>query len=182
MRCPIGRTASAGTFAWKMVALGVLGTLGWLGVGCGGSSSGPEQGAGVLKTADAHDHAHDHAHHGPHHGHLMEIGEEEYHAEWTHDDTGRITFYILDAEAKKEVPIEAAEIRIDVKIGDNPPVTYTLPAVQPQDGKSAVFEITNKELLGALETLKSPGVVATLHVTIEGKTFAQRIVEHEHAH
>jgi hypothetical protein len=24
--------------------------------------------------------------------------------------------------------------------------------------------------------------VATLHVTIAGKTFAQRIVEHEHAH
>jgi hypothetical protein len=162
--------------------LGAAWALAWLLAGCGGSASGPEKAANVSQSPDAHDHAHDHAHHGPHHGHLMEIGEEEYHAEWTHEETGRVTFYILDAEAKKEVPIESPEIRIEVKIGDNPSVTYTLPAVQPQDGKSAVFETTNKELLGALETLKSPGVVATLHVTIAGKTFAQRIVEHEHAH
>src|SRR3982751_3555980 len=61
--------------------------------------------------------SHDHAHHGPHNGHLMEIGEEEYHAEWTHDDSGKITFYVLDSDAKKEVPIAADELTIDVKIG-----------------------------------------------------------------
>jgi hypothetical protein len=165
--------------AWKLAELAVVGAVSLLLAGCGASSA-PKQ--PVANKTDAHDHAHDHAHHGPHHGHLMEIGEEEYHAEWVHDETGKVTFYILDAEAKKEVPIDASEIRIEVKLGDQAPVTYTLPAVQPQDGKSAVFELTNKELLGVLETLKSPGVVATLHVTIAGKTFAQRIVEHEHAH
>lgn len=171
-----------GILAWGWAALGALSAVALLLAGCGGGSSGPEKATSASQAPDTHDHAHDHAHHGPHHGHLMEIGEEEYHAEWTHDETGRVTFYILDAQAKSEVPIEAPEIRIEVKIGDNPPVTYTLPAVQPQEGKSAVFETTNKELLGVLETLKSPGVVATLHVTIAGKTFAQRIVEHEHAH
>jgi hypothetical protein len=125
---------------------------------------------------------HDHAHHGPHNGHLMEIGDEEYHAEWTHDDSGKITFYILDSAAKKEVPIDAEEIAIDVKIGDRAPLTYKLTAVNPMDGKSAVFEIVDKQLLGALEVLKSPGVVATLNLTINGKPYEQRIEAYEHAH
>jgi hypothetical protein len=127
-------------------------------------------------------HDHEHAHHGPHGGHIMEIGKEEYHAEWTHDESGKVTFYLLDSDVKKEVPIVAEEITVDVKIGNNAPVTYKLAAVNPQDGKSATFEIVDKNLLGVLETLKAEGVVATLNVTIDGKTFAQRIQEHDHGH
>lgn len=182
MRQSLHSAAHVGSFGRGLATFAAAWMLAWLLVGCGRPSSEPKATEGATTSSDTHDHAHDHAHHGPHHGHLMEIGEEEYHAEWTHDETGKVTFYILDAQAKQEVPIEAPEIRIEVKIGENPPVTYTLPAVSPQEGKSAVFEITNKELLGVLETLKSPGVVATLHVTIAGKTFAQQIVEHEHAH
>jgi len=135
------------------------------------------------KTGEAHDHEHDHnhAHHGPHGGHLMELGEEEYHAEWTHDESGKVTFYILDAEAKKEVPIAAEDITIDAKLGDNKPVSFKLAAVNPMDGKSAVFETVDKQLLGVIETL-SPGVVATLHVNVNGKQFDQRIEEHQHGH
>jgi hypothetical protein len=130
----------------------------------------------------AHDHDHEHHHHGPHGGHIMEIGNEEYHAEWTHDESGKVTFYLLDSAVKKEVPIAAEEITIDVKIGNNEPVTYKLAAVNPQDGKSATFETVDKNLLGVLETLKAQGVIATLHVTIDGKHFAQRIQEHDHGH
>ena len=147
----------------------------WL-VGCTGPAN---PGAKGPKDDHAHDHEHDHAHHGPHHGHLMEIGGEEYHAEWTHDETGKVTFYILDADAKKDVPIASEEIVIDVKIGENPPATYKLAAVNPVDGKSATFEVVDKQLLGALETL-SPGVVATLKVTIDGKAYEQKIEEHKH--
>jgi len=157
-----------------IVAFGVAAVL-WLG-GCNGpvnqSAKGPK--------GDAHDHEHDHAHHGPHHGHLMEIGEEAFHAEWTHDESGKVTFYILDSEAKKDVPIASEEIEIDVKIGDNPPVTYKLAAVNPMDGKSAAFEVVKKDLVGVLETLKSPGIVATLKVTIDGKAYEQKIEEHTH--
>src|SRR3954447_6501560 len=97
-------------------------------------------------TAEGHHHeGHDHAHHGPHHGHLMELGAEEYHAEWTHNESGKITVYILDGEAKKEVPIEADEIAIDVKLGNTPPVNYKLAAVNPTEGKSATFEIVDKQ-------------------------------------
>jgi len=93
-------------------------------------------------------HEHEHVHHGPHGGHVMAIGDEEYHAEWTHDESGKVTFYLLDAAAKKEVPIAAEEITIDVKVGMHDPVTYKLAAVNPQDGKSATFETVDKELLG----------------------------------
>jgi hypothetical protein len=134
------------------------------------------------KGGDAAAHDHDHAHHGPHQGHLMEIGEEEYHAEWTHDESGKVTFYILDADAKKEVPIAAEEIVIDVKIGDNPPVQKRLAAVNPVDGKSAAFEIVDKEFEGLLDQLKSTAIVLTLHVNINGKQFDSVIKEHEHGH
>lgn len=138
----------------------------------------------VTDTIVKDEHAHDHAHHGPHGGHIVEIGEEEYHAEWTHEENGKVTFYILDAEVKKEVPIAAEELVIEVKIGMNEPTTVKLPAVNPQDGKASTFEVVDKQLLGVLETLKAEGVVATIkQLTINGKTFENvRIKEHEHGH
>jgi ABC-type nickel/cobalt efflux system permease component RcnA len=138
----------------------------------------------TAKSGDAHDHDHDHGHEhvhsGPHKGHLMEIGGEEYHAEWTHDESGKVTFYILDSDAKKEVPIAAEEITIDVKVGDNPPKEYKLTAVTPQDGKSAAFEIVDKEFEGLFDQLKSSSIVLTLHVNINGKQFDEQVKEHEH--
>src|SRR5437867_2390784 len=126
----------------------------WL-AGCNSTANHTEK---TLKGGAAHDHEHDHAHHGPHNGHLMEIGEEEYHAEWTHDESGKVTFYILDSGAKKEVPIAAEEITIDVKIGENAPKTYKLQAVNPTDGKSAAFEIVDKQFEALFDQLKSSGL------------------------
>src|SRR5262245_55951182 len=112
----------------------------------------------------------------------MEIGGEEYHAEWTHDESGKVTFYILDAEAKKEVPIDADRITIDVKIGNNAPKTYELMAVGPMNGKSAAFEITDKQFESLFDQLKSSGIMLTLHAEINGKKYDQAIKEHEHEH
>src|SRR5213078_4877535 len=122
-----------------MVGLAALVAF-WLG-GCNKANN-----SGATKPGEtaAHDHEHDHVHNGPHHGHLMELGEEEYHAEWTHDESGKVTFYILDAEAKKEVPVSADEIVIDVKVGNNPSKSYELTAVNPLDGKASAFEIVDK--------------------------------------
>lgn len=133
--------------------------------------------------AHDHDHEHEHAHvhSGPHGGHIMEIGEEEYHAEWTHDENGKVTFYILDSSGKKEVPIAADEIAIEAKIGNQEPMTYRLVAVAPQDGKASAFEVVDKNLEGVLESL-SAGVTATIkQLTIGDKTFANvKIEEHKH--
>jgi hypothetical protein len=158
-----------------LAAFGLCGLISLWGAGCNSTANHSEKGGDTHN----HDHDHDHAHHGPHKGHLMEIGKEEYHAEWTHDESGKVTFYILDKSAAKDLPIAADKITIDVKIGENAPVTYDLLAVSPMDGKSAAFEIVDKQLLGAIEAL-SPGVVATLHVDINGTKFDQRIEEHKH--
>ena len=112
----------------------------------------------------------------------MVIGEEEYHAEWTHDESGKVTFYILDAAAKKDVPIAAEQITIDVKIGDNPPKTYELVAVSPMEGKASAFEIVDKQFEALFDQLKSSGLTVTLHANINGKQYDQVVKEHHHEH
>lgn len=130
---------------------------------------------------DGHDHAHDHAHEGPHGGHIVEIGEEEYHAEWTHDDSGKVTVYILDATMKKDVPLESQTIAINVKIGDEAK-QYTLESDAPMSNK---FSTENEALVGQLEAL-SEAVTATLSLDIGGKHYEAPITsgghDHEHDH
>jgi hypothetical protein len=175
---------------WTVLALAGGVSL-WL-AGCNPSAP-PNSAGGSGATTDSHDHGHeghdhDHAHHGPHGGDLMAIGDEEYHAEWTHDEEGKITFYILDAQAKAEVPIAAEKITIDVQIGEKEPITYEMLAVNPSadDMKTAQFEITDKELLAVIEGLTSEakGVVATLNVVINDTPYSQKIEkeDHDHAH
>jgi hypothetical protein len=178
---------------WKNLALlSLVGAVSlWL-AGCNPAAP-PSSTNGSGTTTDGHDHgheghdhAHDHAHHGPHGGELMSIGEEAYHAEWTHDEEGKVTFYILDAEAKKEVPIAAEKITIDVKIGEAEPKTYELMAVNPsgEPAKTAQFEIVDKDLLGVIEVLKpdDKGVTATLNLEIDGTPYSQKIEKEAHDH
>ena len=130
---------------------------------------------------EEHDHAHDHAHGGLHGGHIIELGNEEYHAEWTHDDTGKVTVYILDAEMKNEVPIAAEEITIETKIGEKAG-SYKLSAIDSKDVKASKFEIVDKGLLGVLESL-SEGVTAKLVIPdINGKAYEAAIEHHSHDH
>ena len=69
-------------------------------VACGGVATA------TAASAGAPAHAHAHPTEGPHHGSLIELGKEDYHAEFVHDDTtDTVTIYILDAAAAKAVPI-----------------------------------------------------------------------------
>jgi hypothetical protein len=141
-----------------------------------------------------HDHAghdHDHGHEGPHQGHLLEPDTEGYHFEWTHTEDGKVTVYVLDGTAKKDLPIKASEIAIDVKIGEKVQ-SFKLPAVDANesDKTASKFEITDKQLLGVLEALdpKGEGVTATVIANVEGldKPITAKIEadshEHEHKH
>ena len=66
-------------------------------------------------AADQHDdHAHDHPSEGPHGGHLIELGNEEFHAELHHDDASKtVAIYILDKQAKNPVAIEETELTLN---------------------------------------------------------------------
>ena len=124
---------------------------------------------------DGHDHEN-----GPHGGHLIELGVEEYHAEWLHDDeTNTVTVYILDADARNEFPIEAAEISINVKVNDQPK-QYKLTALHTEQGKSSQFQLVDDSLMVALSV--GEGVSARLRVDINGTPFSASIEHHAHHH
>ena len=152
------------------------------GAGCSNAPPGP----GTTNPPPAAEHAHEHVH-GPHGGHVIEIGMDEYHAEWTHDEDGKVTVFILDAEMKNDVPIAAETIMIDTRIDNEKGAkqsTFNLAAVDRSEGdmpKSAKFEVVDKGLLGILESL-SENVTATLKVEINGKPYEAPITHDDHGH
>lgn len=137
-----------------------------------------------VAEGDDHDHDHGgegHAHpsEGPHHGDLIELGNEEYHAELVHTEEA-VTIYILDGAAKTAVSIDAAEVVINALVDDEPKQYQLTAAPQEGDGegKASRFELKDSALVQALESESS---APKLNVTINGTPFTGRI-EHHHDH
>lgn len=134
-------------------------------------------------TVDTHDDHEGHAHpsEGPHHGGLIELGNEEYHAELVHDEsTGAVTIYVLNSAATDQIPIELAEITINVKHNGKPEqfrLAASPDASDPQ-GKSSRFVSTDAELG---EHLDEKGADPKLVLTINGKSFRGTIA-HDRDH
>ncbi len=149
--------------------------------GCGGGDQPATSAtAGGHEEHEGHDHG-DHAHpsEGPHHGELVELGNEEYHAEMVHDEAaGSVTIYLLDSAAKSSVPIEAAELLVNLS-HDGKAEQFTLaasPDAGDPSGKSSRFVSTDKELA---EDLDREGASAQLVATIGGKQFRGEL-GHDH--
>ncbi len=143
-------------------------------LGCSPGSTvktAPDNSASDYEDAHQHHgHAHSHAENGPHDGHLVEVGDEQYHIEWLHDDeSGLVTVYVLDSEMEKEVPIEAPSLTIERTIGDETK-RYELMPVDAESGSTARFETTDKALIEALK-LAGQGVEAKLFIDIGGQSF-----------
>ena len=170
---------------------------------------------------------HAHPSHGPHGGDLIELGNEEYHAELVHphvhhddahhddrpeqandDDDGEehhkgehdndaeghhedgdhahaahehagITIYILDGAVKNQVPIEAAEITLNLT-HDGKPVQYKLAANSDSgdaEGKSSRFSSSEKGLLELFQ--QAAHVEGTLVLSIGGKSYRGSLA-HDH--
>jgi hypothetical protein len=159
----------------------------WAALVLSGCGSGNQQAGGTISTpppstGDEHGHDHDHGHasEGPHHGDLVELGNEEYHAEIVHGDGGSITIYILDGSAKNAVPIESTEVVLNVS-RDGKPEQYRLPAspeASDGQGKSSKFTLVNADLAAHLDEEKT---LAKLVVNVSGKQFTGN-VEHHHDH
>lgn len=138
---------------------------------------------GTDASKQSHDaHPHEHPTEGPHHGVLIELGNEDYHAELVHDDaTGQVTVYILDGHATKAVPVDAAEVVINLKHGDAPE-QYKLPA-QSMDGEptgqASRFSLTSQDLAGHLHDTAAG---AKLSVTVGGIPYSGAIPADSHDH
>ncbi|MCA9206294.1 MAG: hypothetical protein R3C99_01165 [Pirellulaceae bacterium] len=131
---------------------------------------------------EGHDHGHSHEALGPHGGHLLELGQEQYHAEWTHDENAKsVTVYFLDGEAKESVAVEPESAKIEVVIEGKEPTTYNLKPVG--EGADAGYEHQDGALLTGLNMV-GHGVQAKLMVTIEGQPFEAEFqhLEHDHGH
>ena len=128
-------------------------------------------------TVDVHNHPTE----GPHHGGLIELGNEEYHAELVHDEAAEtITIYVLDSAAKSAVPIEATSLLVNLS-HDGQAEQFSLSASpQPNDptGKSSRFTSTDAELA---EEIDHEGVQAQLVVSISGKQY-RGAIQHDHDH
>lgn len=122
--------------------------------------------------------AHDHEH-GPHKGELIELGDEEYHAELLHDKTS-VTIYVLDSTAKKDVAIDvAAPVVINLKQNGKPAQFALKASPQPSDakGKSSKFTSDSADLA---KLINDHHADARLRIVIEGKTFNAKIEHHHH--
>ncbi len=144
-------------------------------VGCGDGNAKKD-------AAPAAGGGHDHPTEGPHEGLLVELGDEEYHAEVCHDEeANKVTVYILDDKAKNAVPVAQQSVTINVVLGGTPS-QFVLPAVPldgESDGKSSRFELSDEKLCEALD---AEGAEARLKVTIATKPYEGPIPAHDHDH
>ncbi len=150
--------------------------------GCN-SSTAPPKGATAADEhghshADGHDHGHDSV--GPHGGQIIEIGEEEYHAELLHDDVRqKVGVHMLDSSAKNAAPIDATSIVINCMAGGKP-AQFTLNAVAQEGeaaGTASYFELVSKEFSDAMD---AEGANPRLNLTIKGKPYVGEIGAHAH--
>jgi hypothetical protein len=159
-------------------------------VGCDNATnkagSKPTAGEAAHQQGDGHapgekSHAESgHSEEGPHHGHLIELGQDEYHAELTHDDaTSMVSVYLLDSSAQGAVPIAETEIVLNLVVNGVPQQAKLAAAPQKGDpaGQSSRFSAIDEKLLAALEAPKTTG---RLNVTIEGKAYTGQVEHHEH--
>lgn len=159
--------------------------LGLYAAGCSPATPTPTPGGTVTTpppgtVAPAHN-DHGHASEGPHHGSLVELGNEEYHAEVVHDDaTGTVTVYLLDSAAKKSETTTATEAVINLKHGDTPE-QFKL-AAQPEEGNPAGqtsrFTLTDMELV---EHLHEAAAGVKLNITIGDTPYSGAIPAEDHA-
>lgn len=144
-------------------------------VGCDTAPS-PNNSATAPATPAAKEH--DHPSEGPHHGDLVELGNEEYHAEVVHGKEGEVTVYILDGKAAKAVPIAATEVTINLS-HDGKAEQFKL-AAAPEAGEpagtSSRFAIKDAELASDLD---AEGTKAKIVLQIDGKSYTGAIA-HDH--
>lgn len=159
----------------------VLAVLAMALAGCTSEGTKPGAPASTSPAASADPHAgHAHPTEGPHHGELIELGNEEYHAELLHDDSS-VTIYVLNGAADKQFPIEATEVVINTT-HDGKPEQFTLvakPDVSDPAGKSSCFV---SEDTGLVHHIDEEHASHRLALTINGKPYRGEISHHHDGH
>lgn len=163
--------------------------LGWLFIcltagcylaGCNGSG-GDYKTAGQIKQekkasgqpvhADHEDHGP-----GPHGGAIVELGDDEYHAEVVVDGkTHTLLVYLLGPDAKTATAIAATEATVMTE-GNQSLTLKAAPQKGDADGKASKFELTDEAAVDAL--VKAKSLHGDLQIEIDGKPFRGHIDAH----
>ena len=121
-------------------------------------------------TDEQHEHsAHVHPDEGPHQGVLIELGNEQYHAELLYDDQSA-TIYVLDSHAKQQVPIDVTEIMLNTTVAGQPQqfALIATPDSADPSGKSSRFVSQDGQLAALIHEHTAPMHVV---VTIDGTAY-----------
>ncbi|MFG0336236.1 MAG: hypothetical protein ACF8TS_22995 [Maioricimonas sp. JB049] len=169
---------------WKpslsAVALGVA-----LLCGCGGGEEYREFGEtdDVTNTAPADDHHHHHHDLGPNGGHLVELGDEQYHAEVVLDASERIlTVYLLGPDAKSPAPIAAEELTFNLDAGDKPQ-TITLVAIPVEaDGENMASRFVSEADALPESVQDAEDLHGSVAVMIDGTSLTGKVSHDHHGH
>jgi hypothetical protein len=125
---------------------------------------------------------HDHPADGPHSGHLIELGNDEFHAELVYDDVSEmITIYLLGADAKTPVFSADPELPLNLVV-DGKPQQAKL-AAKPQGGETAE-KCSRYQLVDAnvLKALVKDRIAGRLNVNINGQSYTGDVKLDDHAH
>jgi len=140
--------------------------------------SNPPASTSSSDHSDSHQHSHDHSAEGPHGGHILALGEEAFHLEWLHDDSGKLTFFLLDDHAKADVTTSASKITIKTTVKEE--LTSTdIPSIDQNADSHHQFQIVNPVLLQQLE-LVGHGVTAQVIILIDDVPFTGEFEHMEH--
>ena len=166
----------------SMVAMLAMGLLGGA-VGCDGGKSDYNKADDLKKAPAVHD-EHGHGEKGPHGGSIVELGNEEFHAEIVLDhDAHVLRVFVLGKDAKTAAPTAATEITVAAEGKD----AVTLKAVPQEgdgEGKASRFELIDEKLVH--DILDAKFLHGDLRITIGDKPYSGHIdmhlddVHHEH--
>lgn len=161
---------------WRMVA-GL--TLSMLTLGCeqqGGqfkTASQIKQEKGAAGHADHDDHDHGA---GPHGGSIVELGDDEYHAEVVVDGKAHaLKVYLLGKDAKTVAPVTATEVVVTTE-DDKKLTLKAAPQASDGEGKASLFELTEEATVDAIA--KAGFIHGSLQLEIEGKPYRGDIDAH----
>lgn len=162
----------------NMAGVGLfLSLIGCSVIGCQGNDPAfhpVPKGAKVAEPAHSHEH-------GPHGGHLVELGNEEYHAEVVFDKpASKLTVYLLDSTAKKYAPTDTKQITLNLLIEGKFKSIALAAAPQAGDpsGQSSRFEVAGNPEIKA-NVKDEEDLKGNVSATIAGKAFSGDI-KHEH--
>jgi hypothetical protein len=144
---------------------------------CGCNSQKDYKTSEAVKQAPAlPEHEHEHSAKGPHGGGIVELGEEEYHAEVVVDhDSESLSVYLLGQDAKTAEPVAASELSIALE-GKDALVLKATPQESDGEGKSSKFALVDHDLV---HTLMDTGFLhGDLRITIGDKPYLGHIDYH----